>query len=314
MATRVEMIIETLQAFSDKKFTARELARVFIERYPAEMAEKQTNPRYDTEEKLIAQLAAEIGGERTAAAKKVCPNVTTRDKPRPRVYYWEPNPDLTQSFTNPEPEIEEPDDDTGVVDTAIDGNLTEQDLYPMLIEFLSKEIGLYCQRINEKKSKNSHGSGGNHWLHPDIVALEPLDKGWDDVVRSCVRSGNYSSVRLWSFEVKKHLTKSNVRKYFFQAVSNSSWSNYGYLVATGLNSDVEVELQMLSSLHGIGVLLLNTDSLFDSQILIPAKERSHVDWQSANRIVTENSDFHHYIEQVGIYNQTGKLIKSAWNK
>ncbi|NMT18766.1 HrgA protein, partial [Vibrio parahaemolyticus] len=22
----------------------------------------------------------------------------------------------------------------------------------------------------------------------------------------------------------------------------------------------------------------------------------------------------HYIEQVGIYNQTGRLIKSAWNK
>ncbi|EGF8090307.1 HrgA protein, partial [Escherichia coli] len=33
-----------------------------------------------------------------------------------------------------------------------------------------------------------------------------------------------------------------------------------------------------------------------------------------NRIVSENRDFHHYIEQVGIYNQTGRLIKSAWNK
>ncbi|WP_290572884.1 hypothetical protein [Idiomarina sp.] len=115
--------------------------------------------------------------------------------------------------------------------------------------------------------------------------------GWEDIVRSCVRSGSDSSVRLWSFEVKKHLTKGNVRKYFFQAVSNSSWAHYGYLVATGLNSDVE-----------------------DSQILIPARERPSVDWKSANRIVAENSDFHHYIEQVGIYNQTGRLIKSAWNK
>ncbi|TYL46647.1 HrgA protein [Marinomonas sp. IMCC 4694] len=61
-------------------------------------------------------------------------------------------------------------------------------------------------------------------------------------------------------------------------------------------------------------LILNTESLYDSQILIPAKERSRVDWQSANRIVTENSDFHHYIEQVSIYNQTGRLTKSAWNK
>ncbi|WP_282136989.1 hypothetical protein [Vibrio diabolicus] len=94
MATRVEMIIEMLKAHPEQKFTARDLAKVFIERYPVEMAEKQTNPRYDTTEKLIAQLAAEIGGERTVAAKKVCPNVATRDKPRPRIYFWNANPEL----------------------------------------------------------------------------------------------------------------------------------------------------------------------------------------------------------------------------
>ncbi|EGQ8650813.1 COG2958 family protein [Vibrio cholerae] len=311
MATRVEMIIETLKAHPEQKFTARDLAKVFIERYPVEMAEKQTNPRYDTTEKLIAQLAAEIGGERTAAAKKVCPNVATRDKPRPRIYFWNANPELDTVELSTDSE----DTDVPEVNTPLAvQNFSEHDLYPLLIEFLNKDLGLYCQRIDERKSKNSHGNGGNHWLHPDVVALEPLDQGWDEIVRSCVRSGNHSSVRLWSFEVKKHLTKGNVRKYFFQAVSNSSWANFGYLVATGLNSDVEAELQMLSSLHGIGVLILDTESLFDSQILIPAQERNNVDWQSANRIVAENSDFHHYIEQVGIYNQTGRLIHSAWNK
>lgn len=309
MATRVEMIIETLKANPEKKFTARDLAKEFIVRYPQEIADKQTNPRYDTEEKLIAQLAAEVGGQRTRAAQKACANVATRDKPRPRIYYWEENPKVIELFDSHD-EPEEPEVDTPLVSQS----LSEHDLYPLLIEYLSKDLGLYCQRIDERKSKNSHGSGGNHWLHPDVVALEPLDRGWDEIVRSCVRSGNHSSVRLWSFEVKKHLTKGNVRKYFFQAVSNSSWANFGYLVATGLNSDVEGELQMLSSLHGIGVLILDTESLFDSQILIPAQEKSNVDWQSANRIVTENSDFHHYIEQVGIYNQMGRLVKSAWNK
>ncbi|MBY6198829.1 COG2958 family protein [Vibrio hangzhouensis] len=309
MATRVEMIIETLKANPDKKFTARDLAKEFLIRYPEEIAEKQTNPRYDTEERLIAQLAAEVGGQRTRRAQKACANVATRDKPRPRIYYWDENPNLS-SLDDIQDEADEPEIDTPLVSQSF----SEHDLYPMLIEYLSKDLGLYCQRIDERKSKNSHGNGGNHWLHPDIVALEPLDQGWDEIVRSCVRSGNHSSVRLWSFEVKKHLTKGNVRKYFFQAVSNSSWANFGYLVATGLNGDVEGELQMLSSLHGIGVLILDTESLFDSQILIPAQERVNVDWQSANRIVTENRDFHHYVEQVGIYNQTGRLIKSAWNK
>lgn len=311
MTTRVQMIIQTLQAHPERKFTARELAQEFVVRYYDELADKRLNPRYDTEEKLIAQLAAEIGGERTEAAKKQCPNVATRDKPRPRLYYWDANPQQAAEYVSAlDNEMDAQELDLLVLTRSY----SEQELYPLLIEFLHKEHGLYCQRIDEKTSKNSHGNGGNHWLHPDVVALEPLDQHWDAVVKDCVRHGNDSSVRLWSFEVKKQLTKGNVRQCFFQAVSNSTWASFGYLVATGLNNDVEPELQMLASLHGIGVLLLNTESLFDSQILIPARERSSIDWQSVNRIVSENTDFHRFIEQVGIYSQTGRLVKSVWNK
>lgn len=303
--TRVQMIIETLRDNPTKKFTARDLAAEFLIRYPSEMAEKKNNPRYDTEEKLLAQLAAEIGGERTEAAKKRCPNVVTQDKPRPRLYYWDANPEQSAAEESVLEEVELP---------LPAQTYSEHELYPLLIEFLHKELKLYCQRIDEKTSRNSHGSGGNHWLHPDVVALEPLDQHWDPVVKDCVRHGNDSAIRLWSFEVKKQLTRSNVRQHFFQAVSNSTWASFGYLVATGLNNDVEAELQMLASLHGIGVLILNTDSLYDSQILIPARERTAIDWQSVNRIVSENTDFHRFIEQVGIYSQTGRMVKSVWNK
>lgn len=303
--TRVQMIIETLRDNPTKKFTARDLAAEFLKRYPAELLEKKNNPRYDTQEKLLAQLAAEIGGERTEAAKKRCPNVVTQDKPRPRLYYWDANPEQSAAEESVLEEVELP---------LPAQTYSEHELYPLLIEFLHKELKLYCQRIDEKTSRNSHGSGGNHWLHPDVVALEPLDQHWDPVVKDCVRHGNDSAIRLWSFEVKKQLTRSNVRQNFFQAVSNSTWASFGYLVATGLNNDVESELQMLASLHGIGVLILNTDSLYDSQILIPARERTAIDWQSVNRIVSENTDFHRFIEQVGIYSQTGRLVKSVWNK
>lgn len=303
--TRVQMIIETLRDNPAKKFTARDLAAEFLKRYPAELLEKKNNPRYDTEEKLLAQLAAEIGGERTEAAKKRCANVVTQDKPRPRLYYWDANPEQSAAEESVLEEVELP---------TPAQTYSEHELYPLLIEFLHKELKLYCQRIDEKTSRNSHGSGGNHWLHPDVVALEPLDQHWDPVVKDCVRHGNDSAIRLWSFEVKKQLTRSNVRQYFFQAVSNSTWASFGYLVATGLNNDVESELQMLASLHGIGVLILNADSLYDSQILIPARERTAIDWQSVNRIVSENTDFHRFIEQVGIYSQTGRMVKSVWNK
>lgn len=308
--SRVDMIIETLRDNPNKKFTAKELALEFIKRYPNEMAVKQANARYKTQEQLIAQVTAEIGGSRIARAKKLCPNITTQDKPRPRLHFWTNDPAITDSsadildngFTEPE------------IDIVVSNEYSEHDLYPLLIEFLKEEHKLHCQRIDEKTSKNSHGSKGNHWLHPDIVALETLDQRWDIAVKECVRHGNDNRIRLWSFEVKKQLTKSNVRESFFQAVSNSTWANFGYLVTTALNNDVEQELQMLASLHGIGVLLLNTESLFDSQILIPARERQNIDWQSVNRIVTENSDFHRFIEQVGIYIQTGRIVKSVWNK
>lgn len=310
--TRVEMIIETLRDNPQRRFTAKELAAEFIQRYPKEMAEKQLNPRYDTQEKLLAQVAAEIGGERTLAAKQRCPNVATQDKPRPRLYYWDANPEPLPAV--PALEVDEATLEADVPLVLTAQSLSEQDLYPLLIEFLHKELSLHCLRIDEKTSSNSYGSGGNQWLHPDIVAMEALDKGWDAVVRDCVRHGNDSAIRLWSFEVKKQLTRGNVRQYFFQTVSNSSWASFGYLVATGINNDVESELQMLCALHGIGVLLLDTGSLFDSQILIPARERINIDWQSVNRIVSENSDFHRFIEQVGIYSQTGRLVKGIWNK
>lgn len=91
------------------------------------------------------------------------------------------------------------------------------------MEALATSYGLHCMRIREGTSKNSMGCGGNMWLHPDIVAMEPLDKGWNKEVRECLREGGSSNVRLWSFKVKTDLVKGNLRKSFFQAVSNSSW-------------------------------------------------------------------------------------------
>ena len=316
MKTRVEMIIETLKENPDRTFTARELAEFFISRYPAEMKEKQKNPRYKTYNDLVTQLAAEVGGSRTQTAKQQCSNIATQDRPRPRLYYWSENPviinDSIQQTTLDVLNIQTQSECK--IASNLVPNLNEHDLYPLLIKFLAEETGLFCRRIDERKSRNTQGAGGNHWLHPDIVALETLDKNWSSVVRDCVRNSNDAFVRLWSFEVKKDLNKSNVRRSFFQAVSNSSWANYAYLVATGLDSSVESELQMLAGLHGIGVLILNTQSLFDIQILIPARERTNIDWLSVNRITEENKDFESFIDQVGIYIQTGRITKSLWNE
>ena len=192
---------------------------------------------------------------------------------------------------------------------------SEHDLYPILVDYLKSELKLLCQRIDEKRSRNSRGYGGNQWLHPDIVAMQTVDKEWNDLVRNCVKQGAGQSVRLWSFEVKKELNSSNARKSFFQTVSNSSWANEGYLVATSISdNNVEKDLRMLSALHGIGVILLNPENPSESEMMLPAKARAEVDWQSVNRILVENEDFKDYIELVSTYYQTGRVRAKDWNK
>ena len=306
MTSRHQMIIKVLQANPGLQFTARQLAQKIIDHYSAELAEKRKNPRFVSDEDFLSQITAEVGGSRTVKAKAMCPQVMTRDKPKPRLFYWgESVVEQTNANVAPEPTVE----------TV---SLTEHSLYPILIDYLSQEEGLLCRRIDEKRSSNNKGLGGNHWLYPDIVALEPLDKEWDDVVQNCVRHSEGRLTRLWSFEVKKQLNRSNVRECFFQAVSNSSWVHFGYLVATEINEDkqrsVERELQMLCALHGIGVLLLDPHDFSNSQTLIPARESTSVDWQSVNRLVEENRDFKDFIELVGEYHQTGKIHKTLWNK
>jgi hypothetical protein len=144
--------------------------------------------------------------------------------------------------------------------------------------------------------------------------MQAIDKEWHELVRTCVQEGEGRRVRLWSFEVKKELNSSNIRSSFFQAVSNSSWANEGYLVTTSITDNIEQELRMLSALHGIGVIILDTENPSESEIFLPAKSRAEIDWQSVNRIVVENDDFKDYIELVSTYYQTGRIRSRDWNK
>lgn len=150
------------------------------------------------------------------------------------------------------------------------------------------------------------------WVHPDIVALEDLKSNWSDEIRKCAKSSFSSTVKIWSFEVKIKLHPSNVRESFFQAVSNSSWANYGYLVAVEIHNDILSELKILSKLHGIGIISLNTDDPTESQILLPAGSTKEIDWDGANRIASINKDFKEFIEKVNDSFST-KIRPEEWD-
>lgn len=312
--TQTAKIAEFLKEHAGRKFNAREIAEAIVGRYPADYTEKRANPRFADDQAFIQQIIAEIGAQKGGILGQDA-RIRWQDKPRPRVFWFDPefDPGTQGAAWTVAPDEELDESDVGTITEL--KTLSENDLYPLMIQYLKTEHGLYCLRIDEKRSKNSKGIGGNHWLHPDIVAMEPIAKGWHELVQTCVRAGDGQSVRLWSFEVKKELTRADVRRSFFQAVSNSSWANEAYLVATSIaDNHVEQELRMLSALHGIGVILLDPENPSESDILLPAKAKQEVDWQSVNRLVEENEDFKDFVDLVSTYYQTGRLRAKDWSK
>ncbi|WP_447877203.1 hypothetical protein [Serratia fonticola] len=157
MTSRPQMIINVLQMNPGKQFTARQLAQKIIDHYSEELTEKRKNPRFASDEAFLSQITAEVGGSRTVKAKAICPQVMTRDKPRPRLFYWAVLP------------VEQKDVHLASKPTLGTVSLNEHSLYPILIDYLSQEEGLLCRRIDEKRSSNNKGLGGNHCFTPILL-------------------------------------------------------------------------------------------------------------------------------------------------
>lgn len=312
--SQTQKIASWLMENPNQKFTAREIAQAIIKRYPEDYQEKRLNDRFVSEQDFIQQIVAEIGAQKDQIIKKN-KKIRWQDKPKPRVYWFDDTRTMGLVNSLVADDLADIEYEADKQQQVKQAQLTEHDLYPLLIRYLASELKLYSMRIDEKRSSNRYGMNANKWLHPDIVAMEPIAETWDQLVRTCVLKGDGQSVRLWSFEVKRSMTRANVREYFFQAVSNSTWANEGYLVCTSIAGDgTEDELRMLSALHGIGVIVLNTKDLSESEILIPARAKTDIDWQTVNRLVVENGDMKEFIDLVSNYYETGRLRVKDWNK
>ena len=284
-------VVDFLAERTEQKFTARQMAEWIFENFPAECQEKKANSTsIKNDADLVQQFVAEIGSQRPTLQKRN-PQVKTTEG-RPRQYYWTAKTDQAEVT-----EAEEANSDAQPVSGG--ALLKESDLYPPLSEYLWSELAVYSKRIDEKKSSNKHGPKGNKWLYPDLVGMEDLTADWHQEIKGVVKEYADKKTKLWSFEVKILLNRSNVREAFFQAVSNSSWANYGYLVAAEIEgADTMKELRMLFSLHGIGLIQLDPENPAESQILIPARERLEVDWATCNRLTQENKDFVQFMKLV----------------
>jgi len=177
---------------------------------------------------------------------------------------------------------------------------SERDLHPLLVRFAHDRFGAYCKTIYHEKSVKK-GQKHNQWLHPDIVGFSLTTQGWTPPVVHLAQSSGALAAKLYSFELKTSIDFTTLRECFFQAVSNSSWAHEGYLVVVEMEEDPSFseELRRLCQSFGIGVIQLDTAQVEESEILLAARERSEVDWETVNRIAEINSDFRDFIDCVG---------------
>lgn len=186
----------------------------------------------------------------------------------------------------------------------------EKDLHPLLVNFLyyNQRFNLHCKTINANTSKNKN-KGLNEWIHPDIVGIHfPFDDFKQETL-NLLANLSTSSYKIYAFELKRFINNANLKECYFQAVSNSSWANEGYLVAYEIKDDeVRDELARLNASFGIGVIELKSE-----EVIFEAKSKD-LDITTLDMLVEKNKDFKEFIENVNKDIQTNDADRIAKNK
>ncbi len=294
-------VIQILRDHNGKKLTARELANEILKRKPNDVEEKRKNSGFKNMDECLSQIVSEIGSSKNAIIKKDFHVRLSEEHPRKYFYDTEATKKDIEIISKPVAEVFEENDD-------------EYALYPKLCSFLYSNNNIYPKRIDEKTSSNNKGKKGNIWLHPDIVGLEFLASSYDEHIREFMNNvAPVEKIALYSYEVKINLTKSNVRECFVQAATNSSWANFGYLVASEIDEDVMSECKLLANQFGIGLIRLDTEEPTEKSTIVIQAQRKNLNWQTIDRIYRENKDFKVFIKYVNNSIKTNEVNPKDWD-
>lgn len=190
---------------------------------------------------------------------------------------------------------------------------TERQLHPLLTYYAYTYLNIYTKTIyHEKSSKDKY----SQWLHPDIIGVSFSIDEWDERVINLSKEVGRLSIKIYSFELKKELGFHNLRESYFQAVSNSSWANEGYLVAAEISTDEEfvAELKRLTSFFGIGIIKLDIKNPDDSEIIFPAKIKNDLDWETLNKLTQQNPNVQELIQRILKDSRINEIKKDGYDK
>jgi len=228
--------------------------------------------------------------------------VDIRDNPKTVFYQYSSRPmkfylsKFRKDFKPEEVPIEEPSEDD-TPKTKFD----ERDLHPLLVKFVdsSLDFNAHVKTIYHEIARRDK-KGLNKWIYPDLVGVHLPFNDFDLSTLQVQKELYWTAVRFFSFEMKKELNIGTLRECYFQAVSNSSWANEGYLVALKIKDEdgsLMSELRRMNNAFGIGVIKLNAENINESEILIPAKKQE-LDWNTIEILLKKNGNFKEFLEIV----------------
>ncbi|MGL2832087.1 HrgA protein [Helicobacter pylori] len=181
----------------------------------------------------------------------------------------------------------------------------ERDLHPFLtyMAFHNENLKCYTKTIFHEESSKSP-KGMDRWLYPDMVGVRFLHAELSNAnLIAFSKKFDTLPVKLVSFELKKEISVHNCRECYFQAISNSSWANEGYLVGRHIDTHNPQLMDLLKRLHasfGIGVIDLRTDE-DKSAILLNAKYKEKIDYTVALELSEKNPKFSGFLKSVVDY-------------
>ncbi len=181
----------------------------------------------------------------------------------------------------------------------------ERDLHPFLtyMAINNENLKCYTKTIFHEESLKSP-KGMDRWLYPDMVGVRFLHAEWsNENLIAFSKKFDTLPVKLVSFELKKEISVHNCRECYFQAISNSSWANEGYLVGRHIDTHNPQLMDLLKRLHasfGIGVIDLRTNE-DKSAILLNAKYKEKIDYTVASELSAKNEKFSGFLKSVVDY-------------
>lgn len=231
-------------------------------------------------------------------------SVFAKTDSRPKRFYLKSMEGMLEDFENTIPEDLPP-----LKKKKFD--FLEKDLHKYLSYFVYYHLNCYTKTIRHHiSSKKEFGE----WVHPDMVGCYYRMEDWKQEINEFSSAVGVNSVVLYSFEVKRELSFANLRESFFQCVSNSSWANESYLVAARISEDEDFmnELSRLAASFGIGVIELDLEDPHSSDVILPAKYKKDLDFETMNKLAM-NNDFKDFIETVKIDLTSKKIHKKEYD-